>query len=556
MAQLNLNTFGCSSLRSEYVRESPCRDSRHAKVRYSGVYQKENGDRNTGYILNIENGDVAKLISNDYTLASTQETILTEFVELVRNKVVQHKDSADPYVAIYYELQNVCLPDGRHVFNCWNEQVGGSSPEIDESDSVSYSISLLAFEQYPFLLLPHPMSSHIRFHCGNIMLNWHKVPMVCDKIVNDEVLNNLFSERGNNIFDTQGYFVTSCGCGGSVQLCMLAENVIHAAVMLCRMKNNYSKITLHNNIINIVNVYRDAVRGKKTRIPFVMLFNNCILQENLTFNIEDCNIISYNAALERYVPHEARPNRISVGGNTCINGFMVTGSCEYEVKIGKEELESDHAYDAWQSLDKELTSISEKIRLSFALAIGRDRPLGITLGCILLFDPFKPTGSILWNPQTRYRGNEHICSEEELENIGCWYRRLCEVDTSSIDVGIRRINLATSSDRNPIDSFVDAVIALENIFGVSTEARFRVSASVAKLLDNDVDTRQATQKQVSKFYDQRSAILHGRSLPQKEIATLREDCIQVVLRVFRKLFEHRQELIGDADRSKTLLLEQ
>ena len=113
------------------------------------------------------------------------------------------------------------------------------------------------------------------------------------------------------------------------------------------------------------------------------------------------------------------------------------------------------------------------------------------------------------------------------------------------------------SDRlDPVDGFIDAVMAWENMFGNGPELKFRISMAIAKLLEENVDARVRLQKAVSTLYDRRSEIVHGsKTVSHETAAVMRNEAVTIALRCLRVLYTSRTELINQKDRAKQILLQ-
>jgi hypothetical protein len=124
-----------------------------------------------------------------------------------------------------------------------------------------------------------------------------------------------------------------------------------------------------------------------------------------------------------------------------------------------------------------------------------------------------------------------------------------------VDIAVRRILEAVSERVNPIDGFVDAVIAWENLFG-STEGEltFRISAAMASLLESTPERRIERQKQLKKLYGERSRIVHGGSEPKvSEALRMRNEALSAILACLRRLYVDFPNLLRDSARATTIL---
>ena len=99
--------------------------------------------------------------------------------------------------------------------------------------------------------------------------------------------------------------------------------------------------------------------------------------------------------------------------------------------------------------------------------------------------------------------------------IAEWSHRLGSTDDSKIRIATRRILSCLTTRSDPVDGFIDAVIAWENLFAqANSELGFRISTAMAVLLEETPADRLACQKQINASYGLRSKVVHGCEDPQ------------------------------------------
>jgi hypothetical protein len=144
--------------------------------------------------------------------------------------------------------------------------------------------------------------------------------------------------------------------------------------------------------------------------------------------------------------------------------------------------------------------------------------------------------------------------EEELTR---WATIIRDAHQPSLDLAVRRTLSSVASRAEPADALVDAVIALESLFGTgSSEVGFRVSAAVAWLLEHDKKSRLSRQKSVNALYGLRSNIVHGQHIPATELHERRLEACRVATDSIRQLLSEYPELVGAGNqRGKRLILQ-
>jgi hypothetical protein len=205
-----------------------------------------------------------------------------------------------------------------------------------------------------------------------------------------------------------------------------------------------------------------------------------------------------------------------------------------------------------------LDNTREDLSLAFALSINRSPPVGVVFAWNILFDPLSPGLSISWNNPAPKPMEHYLCKPEDRESIKRWCDILKKTDDSKIRIAIRRVLSALNERTNPVDGFIDAVIAWENLFGGDTELSLRISVSIARLLEIDKTKRVDLQNRINKLYNTRSKIVHGnKEISPQEAIQMRNECLSIAIRCLRNLYQVRTDLLAkdSTERSKILLLE-
>jgi len=148
-----------------------------------------------------------------------------------------------------------------------------------------------------------------------------------------------------------------------------------------------------------------------------------------------------------------------------------------------------------------------------------------------------------------------IADESDARAIADWALSLGTVNDSAIRIAQRRLVSALSRS-DPVDGFVDAVVAWENLFGSRQgELGFRISTAMASLLSGDANERLRLQREINKQYNRRSDVVHGSDPPPCEEATdLRNRAVVLALSALRRLYRDFQGLIADSDRARKIVL--
>jgi hypothetical protein len=197
------------------------------------------------------------------------------------------------------------------------------------------------------------------------------------------------------------------------------------------------------------------------------------------------------------------------------------------------------------------------LRLSLLLASPRDTPWLAREAARYVAHLTSPGGSLSWDRSSAGMASFEL-SAKDYARVLEWLSVVALKHSPSLDIGMRRLLSAATARSDPIDGFVDAVICWESLFGVQTETSFRVTASIAKLLEpKSLQKPNDLHKELKALYEKRSRLVHGGPEPtQEEVTKLRERAVDIAAACLRALYREREDLItlpSDARGARILL---
>jgi hypothetical protein len=92
--------------------------------------------------------------------------------------------------------------------------------------------------------------------------------------------------------------------------------------------------------------------------------------------------------------------------------------------------------------------------------------------------------------------------------IAEWAELIGEGGASAVRIAARRLPLAVV--REAEEALIDAVVVWESLFGGRADSTFRVTSSLARLLEADPGSRHELVARLKKTYGVRSDLVHGR----------------------------------------------
>ncbi len=151
---------------------------------------------------------------------------------------------------------------------------------------------------------------------------------------------------------------------------------------------------------------------------------------------------------------------------------------------------------------------------------------------------------------TRRFGSPYVLTSELAPKISELYldiaalEKLTDMFSRSLLLALRSFNaIYDRLTHQAEDKVVDAVTALEAVWGIDQELSYRLANYTSMLLETSDDTRVSTYKMLKGYYAIRSKVVHGSVLKSEQETQLREneplrDIVRRTLRAFVHLAVH------------------
>jgi len=199
----------------------------------------------------------------------------------------------------------------------------------------------------------------------------------------------------------------------------------------------------------------------------------------------------------------------------------------------------------WSGIAEANEQFSQRIdqfRLAVLLAIP-EQPLALRRVTTLVFDPLYATKSAAAQPSFAPAPVE--LDADKAERIQEWAGRIAAHFDRSVALAIRRTLSAADQMRDVEDRLVDAVIALEALFGTgNSEVGFRLQTAIAFMLGNTEKARRDVAGEVKRLYDTRSKLVHGESVPVARVNELLQQALELTIRCWQALFTSHTKAIA------------
>jgi hypothetical protein len=345
-------------------------------------------------------------------------------------------------------------------------------------------------------------------------------------------------------------YYASSGRVGSIQLVMFPSLIVSKIFELMTLKHEFSINYISNYTKLIISMYRELANNKRIEIPYFVGFENIGIPNEVTINDTFGTLYGYTKNTIEKFPINLRP---SLFNNQTYLGFILETKFQYEVDLNIVLDDNWKFPDKFKKSHKEVELVQDNLALAFIFS-NEEKLTSISHRWSCIFDLLNQGTSISWNDRHYHSSNPTIYSEKEIENVSYWYNIISNTNDDKIKIAKHRLLTATSKRITNLDSFIDGIIALENIFGHgSGEIGFKLSMGVAFLLEDESENIQKLQKDVNQLYGDRSKVLHGaKVLTFEEEKQNKEKTLEILINCLKKLYQHN-ELIEDKERGKTII---
>ncbi|MCI5207653.1 MAG: hypothetical protein D3910_02405, partial [Candidatus Electrothrix sp. ATG2] len=245
-------------------------------------FVKNMGSKLIAYILNISNENAGKLLNSDFELPQEKEKILCQFVEICREVRAKHIDNTNIDLHMLHDLFRQFIK-GKHIFNILHEQAGGEKATFLEcDDKVLQNLNKVFNKLYPlFLVNTTGWQQYFDVVLGDIGRASRDLPEgehLYEEIKKDTVISSIVKQKSEQI-GTHGYYKSSTGHGGSIQLISLPEMFLLNSFRLMRMREAFSLEAFSEAAEYTVNTFRRCTTGEAVEVPMFLGFNNISIDD-------------------------------------------------------------------------------------------------------------------------------------------------------------------------------------------------------------------------------------------------------------------------------------
>jgi hypothetical protein len=441
---------------------------------------------------------------------------------------------------------------GSSIANALRVHAGGALPDVPESDDLLVaSLLRIARDIWPTLLLPPPTRGPATF--------WMSMPVgifdhpatldAAKAFLGDARLRRLFpgAPTGSALdgLDRNGlftlgsaYWISTSGRGGTQQLIGLLGGLItNSRLTALAEAGDDTWEGLTRTIPQVISVLRKLAAGKVVNVVRLVGFRGLEIPEDVIISLPHGRLRAPRPQDRSFLLPESE-NATAI--------FVTTFPLQLKDIRAWQPGQPPAAGDwsdvriSYQTAQREV----DMTRLAVLLASSASEFWALSEQASLIVDPTVPGGVTQWTGQ-KYGVRQAKIDTEGSDRIREWWSTIRHVHPSELDIAMRRVLSAAGDRVDPIDGFVDAVVAWENCFGTETETTFRVTAAIAALLEPESEqARLSRQKTLKTMYGKRSKVVHGAIQPEPDEASLlRDEALKVAVECLRHLYQHRPDLL-------------
>ncbi|MFC9253571.1 hypothetical protein [Amycolatopsis thailandensis] len=380
----------------------------------------------------------------------------------------------------------------------------------------------------------------------------------CREILKDSSLKLLFPDQDprhiddeTRLYEMTSFLQFSNGSGRSFQLAGLAEHILRSAYSRLLFDSTEAK-PFSSHVDDVLQDVRTMAKGEPAAIPAIVRLSEIELPEGEEIRFEDA-VLSPLSDAHRRLPSN-QPSASAILTTTAQTRLLEIRKWEtFERNLHDDHKKYERQYEEWF---RDFRDSVDLIRFAIICASTSDSYLAPKQVSATFLDPFSPMPSSSESAMQFSMRRETVQSHqvEEIEN---WYKRL-KAEPHTLKIAMRRILAATSERIDPVDGFIDAVMAWENMFSGTPETSLRVCGAISKLLEpSDIDRRRTLFAELKRLYRLRSNLVHGADTEpsMREMLVHRDRAIEIALNSMREIYNH-QGFPGEksATRSDSILL--
>ncbi len=443
--------------------------------------------------------------------------------------------------------------------NVLRRAAGGSIPRVRGCGPAERALATLARDFYPTLLL-NPPTIAMRMGLPRWrQRTWSMFPVSFRHpasaefeaaVEADSLLNALFPwmtpESGKS-----GFIWTSLGTGRGIQLSMLSHDLLIATLFKPTLDGDFDQAAFMDGSIKQLRLLRRLVAGEQVSVRCSVAFVGAELRGQPLKTPWGTVRAPSNGELDfRADTPVAHSQELVLETEIPLKLWFDTDPPAPDGGIRPSPF-SDEVGKIYSDIQRK----ADLLALTLLLGVDRDPVVAIARTWTLIENPLNQGPTLSW-VQNAVPLHPHVLMPVDRRRVRTWAARIERGYNDRIEIAVKRTLSSLTTRGDATDRLIDAVIALENLFGTrSGKLTFHISTGCAYLLERDATRRVKVKKEVSRLYAVRSKIVHGeRARSAHEVEPDAAAAAAFAVRSLRALFENRPALIDKPDRSRLLIL--
>lgn len=436
--------------------------------------------------------------------------------------------------------------------NVCRRHCGGPMPTIeDTADDLRDLLLRMGLDIYPAFLLPQPDEPGIfpPNISGAFAHPLHRE--ICKAILADTKLRDLFPEVAAHLdlseietfLSVHSYqLIWESGRSGGVQLALLAGLLMISAYHRCLLERKLEVECFLSQLATMLNDLRKLASGESCDVSIIFSFSNITLPPDTLAEIPWGRLRSPEGFRSNLLPRVSDVGAVLVAKRPL--RILHIDRSEPPLEGADSLAVFERFRSQMQKWATETDRISELTRFAFLLAspsegfytvrtVSRTHvgpmELSVGTGWASMAVPFAPSPRAGLGP-------------DALKRVIEWSGWVKD-HPKALDIAMRRTLTAVTERTDPIDGFIDAVLAWENLFSGYPETNLRVCGAIAWLLESDhYERRNALFRELKNLYAKRSSLVHGASDSLPDAVQSRNRAVRIAVDSIRRLYEYKHLL--------------
>ena len=480
-------------------------------------------------------------------LSRSQAAVLRTLMNLALQMQAQPSD------ARYIGLVNAILPyvDDKKttLANTWRRQCGGALITPSEvNDTVLTSLLILARDAYPaFLLLRQEDLVTSDMAISGPIFRHPAWKSFCRSVLADKDLKALFpgapdgeSGTGEDLLEISSVLTFSSGRTGTLQLALLPDTLLSAAYLRYLLPGNtHTPEGFASSVKQVLDEARRLAARQSVDVPLIYGISNIALPSVTHLEVPLGTLRSIDRIDRRFIPEVVEVGAVFETTSVISILDIDTFRAEHPQHASTWPQKHQKEMDRWiQHADRKC----DLMRLAILLASPHERFLVAHQASQTILDPLQRIPTMRWTA-TGLGGPGMALTpitelgEESLSRVQHWAQKVID-HPENLDIAMRRTLSSVAERIDPLDGFIDAVLAWENLFSGRPETNLRVCGAIAWFLQpQSYDRRTQLFNELSKLYASRSNLVHGSAATIDNAAAARDRAVQISIECMRRLHD-------------------